>query len=180
MKDGERQFRMKLPSEKEVCAFMAVGSRNGTNVATTLASLHPTWPKEKSFKNLVEATNNIGGVNFGTILKHPRCVDPETSKAKINRDTIADVQEGLKCLTEKEREKLFRKTTEAMKRYDEEIAPKQLHHLPNKRTRMEFQLVDDLQSEEIYDYCLLHGNNVMEMTIQSFFNLSMQVFPTLR
>ena len=45
---------------------------------------------------------------------------------------------------------------------------------------MEFNLTDQMEFFEIQDYCILHGNSLEDLTIQSFFNFGVQKFTRLR
>jgi hypothetical protein len=56
----------------------------------------------------------------------------------------------------------------------------EFHHIPVKRTLLEFNLSKDIEDDEILDYCILHGDTMEELTIQSFFNFAVQKFTKLR
>ena len=46
------------------------------------------------------------------------------------------------------------------------------HHLPQKNNKMEFTLVDDIKPEDVYDYAIMSGDGVEDLTIQGLFNFT--------
>ena len=130
-----------------------------------------------TFGNLIEATKKIGGLSFGDILKHPRCAG---SKEHFSKMAVNQVKETLKELSAEEREKQLVEAVTKLKDFDEKEESLEFHHIPAKRTSMEFNLTDQMEFFEIQDYCILHGNRLEDLTIQSFFNFGVQKFTRLR
>lgn len=155
--------------------------RDGRNLACTLATTDASsWSSKSTFLNLIEATKRIGGLSFGDILKHPRCSDSELAKEKLSKSRANAVKLHFKELSETERANQLLKTVAELKPYDDKSEQMTFHHLPGKKTLLEFYLTQDLQPDEILDYCIVHGNSPEELTIQSFFNFAVQKFTKLR
>ena len=174
---------MKLP-EKQLVAFVAVGhSKEGKNLAQILAEkdfFTGFSSPESTFHNLVEATKKIGGLSFGDILKHPRCSDIQNLKTTYSKEAINECKIKFSSLSHEEQKEYNEKALEELKTYDENAKIMQFQHIPTgkKSPNLQFYLVEKL--DQVADYCILHGDSLEDLTIQSFFNFSVQKFTKLR
>jgi hypothetical protein len=90
---------------------------DGRNIACTLASKHASWFKEDTYKNLMEATQRIGGLSMGDILKHPRCSDSVT-KTNFGRNAVKSAKNELKELSAEEKDSLSSEALDELRIFD--------------------------------------------------------------
>ena len=145
-------------------------------MACTLASTDPKWPEKATFQNLIDATKRIGGLSFGDILKHPRCSDPSSAKQRFSKAAVNEVKSSLESLSEEEKDSKLQTAVADLKSYDDALDALDPQHIPAKKTMLEFHLTKDIQPNEIFDYCIVHGKEADDMHIQSFFNFGVQKF----
>jgi len=179
-----RQFRMKLP-QKSLVALVAVGRRDGVNIATTLSiksvsaqQKNAKWYDEKTMVNLINMIKNVCGTSFGVILRHPRC--SESLRSKISRELVDKYKDTFKNLSKLEKTNIATEGHVYLKEFDNEAPRLQLDPLPSKPHKLEFNLVPHIKNADITDYALVSGDSAKHLTIRSFFNLNYQSIPDIR
>jgi len=180
-----RQFRMKLP-DKALVALVAVGMRDGLNIASTLSiktsvecPRNAKWADEKTMMNIINMIKNICGTSFGVILRHPRCSEG-ANRRKISRAIIDQYKDTFKNLSKLEKTNIASECSAYLRELDLEAAEMKFESLPSRPNKLEFSLVSQIKNSEITDYAILAGDSAKQMTIRSFFNFNYQSVPVVR
>merc|ERR1719273_1302371 len=126
------------------------------------------------FSNLLEMLLNIAGTSKSKFYLHDRYYKFKKIACKPNR--IGRAMQAIKKLPIGDQETL---RLETHKQIDdlEAVRPKlHLAHLPLVSVKMQFSHVNDMSTEEILDYAVLHGDNTSDLSIKSFSNLEVRDF----
>ena len=87
---------------------------------------------------------------------------------------------ALSGIPDDEKRAMSKKALADLKVYDDAYVQMESHHIPGKKTKLEFHLVDDMDVAEIFDHCILYGDSPTDLNIQSFFNFECQKFTKLK
>lgn len=155
-----------------ISALVAVGVRNGVNIIQVVSIKN--WPVQATFDNVLEMFLNLSGGCKLDFYNHDRYYRFKKIASKPNR--VGRALQGLKKLSPEDCHLLQIETQKQMNCLQSNRNKLNFLHLPLISVKMQFSHVSDMNTTEILDYAVLHGNDINELKIKSFSHLQVRDF----